>query len=253
MACTSDRPNDSLCARVEDILRRADKHSSPCFLGFLDLREQALVRRVLAAHSEDTWRFFGGYEGAERTVLAVFPDYYTPEDIEYPFASVAFCFRASCKLSHRDVLGTLLSVGIRRETVGDILCGDGIAVAFLRREIIPFVCEQIDRIGGEGVQIIADYDGELPIRREYREITDTIASPRLDAIVKALLHCSREDAAQHIRNGAVSVDHLPTDAVSINVTAPCTVSVRGFGRYLVDRIGPPTKKGRLMLLARKCI
>ena len=253
MACTSDRSVDALLARVEDVLRQADKHNAPCFLGFLDPREQALARRVLSAHPVDMWHFYGGYVDAERTVLAAFPDCFDPISITYPLTAVAFQYRPSRKLSHRDVLGTLLSAGIRRETIGDILCGEGIAVAYLRREIVSFVCEQIDRIGGEGVDIVPDYAGRLPISREYQEITDTIASPRLDAVVKALVRCSRDDAAQLIRDGAVSLDHFPIDSVSAAISAPCTVSIRGHGRYLVDRVGPNTKKGRLMLLARKCI
>ena len=253
MACTSDDSYAQLRARLEDIVYQSDKQATPCFLGFLDLREQALLRRVLCAYPDDTWRFFGGYGEAERTILAVFPDFYDPAFIDYPLCTVAFRFRAVRKLSHRDVLGTLLAAGIKRETIGDILCGEGIAVAFLRREIVHYVCEQIDRIGGEGVQVIPDYNGELPLSREYQDISDTIASPRLDAIVKALVRCSRDDAAQLIRNGMVSLNHLPIETVSAGIDAPATVSVRGYGRFLVDQIGPPTKKGRLMLFARKCI
>ena len=253
MACTSNSVDEQLLARVEDVLRLSDKHSAPYFLGFLDLREQALVRRVLSSYATDCWCFYGGYEEAERALLVAFPDFYNPSMIEYPVSCVAFRFRSARKLSHRDVLGTLLAAGIRRDTIGDILCGDGLAVTYLRSEIVPYVCEQIDRIGGEGVEIIPDYCGELPLSRTYQEISDTIASPRLDAVVKALIRSSREDAAQRIRSGAVSLNHLPIESVSDTISAPCTVSIRGFGRFYVDQIGPPTKKGRLVLMARKCI
>ena len=117
----------------------------------------------------------------------------------------------------------------------------------------PYVCEQIDRVGGEGVTVLPHYCGELPVFHEYQEIRDSIASPRLDAVVKALIHVSREEAARLILTGLVSVDHCVTENVSKQLSAPCTISVRGHGRFLVDTFGPETKKGRLQFTARKCI
>ena len=253
MDCISEGSNEILRARIEDTVRLCDKRGVPCFLGFLDLREQAEVRRMLSGVPDGSWRLFGGYDEAERAILAICPDYMDPAYAEYPLCAVAFRYRAIHKLTHRDFLGTLLSAGIRRDKIGDILCGEGLSVVFLREEIADFVCEQIERVGGEGVTIIRDYTGELPIARDYEHLRETVVSPRLDVIVKTLVRCSREKAAELIRLGSVSVDHLPIDSVSAVVSAPCTVSIRGSGRYLVDQIGPETKKGRLALLARKVL
>ena len=251
MASTSDHSGSVLLARVEDTFRLCDKRQSPCFFGFLDLQEQAQIRQPL--YYQEGWLLFGGYPEAERRLLAVYPPYMQPEDIVYPLCAVAFHYRPERRLSHRDFLGTLLSAGLRRDVIGDILCGEGLSVVFLKEDVVDFVCDEVTKIGGEGVKVTPYYDGELPIARQFKDISETIASPRLDVIIKALLHCSREEAARLIRVGNVSVDHLVTDQVAQNLTAPCTVSVKGSGRYLIDQIGPPTKKGRLALCARKCI
>lgn len=253
MACISDDSTELLYSRLEDTLRLCEKRSSPCFLGFLDLREQAFVRRMLTSQHACNWRLYGGYEEAERAILVAFPDFYDLDSIAYPISAVAFRYRAVHRLTHRDFLGTLLSLGIRRDKIGDILCGTGLSVVFLREEIVPYVCEQVTCIGGEGVTIVKNYTGELPLSREYKEIRETIVSPRLDVVVKALIRSSREDAAKLIRVGSVSVDHFPIESVSAPITAPCTISIRGSGRFLVDQIGPETKKGRLLFCARKCI
>ena len=254
MASTSKSENGALHSRIEDTVRLCDKHNAPCFLGFLDEQEQAqalsVISRLLPSQA---YRFYGGYEDAERRIVGVFPDYLEPEDIYFPLRAVAFFYREVRPLTHRDFLGTLLSLGIRRDTIGDILCGKGMTVVFLREEIATFVCEQVTKIGGEGVTIQGNYSGELPVARTYQPISETIASPRLDAVVKALLRVSREEAARQIRIGNVSIDHRPTEEVSATVTASCTVSVRGFGRFIVDQVGPLTKKGRLILQARKCV
>lgn len=248
MVSTSD---NTLRARVEDAFRLCDKRQYPCFYGFLDLQEQAQVQKMLAHRSG--WLFCGGHPNAERRLLAVFPEYMQAEDVTPPLCAVAFHYREEKALTHRDFLGTLLSAGLRRETIGDILCGSGLTVVFLREEIVDFVHNETKKVGGEGVKLTLNYEGELPNARQYKQLSETIASPRLDVIVKALLHCSRDEAARLIQLGNVSVDHLLANQVAQTLSAPCTVSVKGNGRYLIDTIGPPTKKGRLILSARKCI
>lgn len=255
MASTSDRnqPDAWLRSRIEDTLFLCERRSTPAFLGFLDEAEQQIARQVLSRTDVDRYCFWGGYEDAERCILGCFPDYLPPETEAFPLEMLAFRYRSEKALTHRDVLGTLLAQGIKRETVGDILCADDLIVVFLRDEIAPYIREQIDKIGGVGVKLMEDFDGPLPAARSYVPLQDTIASPRLDAVVKALIRCSREKAAQMIVFGTVSLDHIVLTEVSATVADNSVISVRGYGRFIVDRIGPPTKKGRLILNARKCV
>lgn len=252
MACISDGSDEVLRSRIEDTLYLCEKRQTPCFLGFMDLREQATAHLILPSLvGKNRFAFFGGYTDAERCVLSIFPAFYSEEELDYPFRTVAFHYRAQKELTHRDILGTLMSVGIRRDAVGDILCGKGLSVVFLRSDITDYVCGQIDRIGGEGVRMTVDYVGELPISVEYEQIRDTIASPRLDSIVKSLTRCSREKAAEMVRLGHVSINHRPIELVSATVETEDTISIRGYGRYIIRQIGPETKKGRLLLLVDK--
>ena len=253
MDCISEGSDDVLRSRIEDTAFLCEKRQRPCFLGFLDMREQATARLICSRIGLGGYAFFGGYPEAERCVMSVSPPYFDTAEIEYPIRAIAFRYRTQKNLTHRDVLGTLMSVGIRRDTVGDILCGEGLSVVFVRRDIADYICEQVDRIGGEGVRVIVDYDGELPFTVAYEPIRETVASPRLDSVVKALTHCSREKAVEWIRLGLVSVDHRPVKSVFAMIAVNATISVRGYGRYIVRQIGPETKKGRLLLLADKCL
>ncbi|MBQ1951057.1 MAG: hypothetical protein II363_05650 [Clostridia bacterium] len=254
MASISNASDTVLKSRIEDTVRLCEKRGAPCFLGFLDEREQALTASWLRkCCPQGSWSLFGGHEEAERQILGVIPSYFEQADVSFPLVTVAFCYHGKKMLTHRDVLGTLLSLGIRRDTVGDILCDQGLVVVFLRQEIADFVCEQVKKIGGQGVTAHRDYDGVLPTLHRYTDISATIASRRLDVVVKALLGCSREDATQLIRTALVMVNHQIVQEVSDTVSAGCTLSIRGKGRYVIDQIGPKTKKGRLVLIAKKCI
>lgn len=255
MASTSNVNKDEafLRSRVEDTVRLSEKRHYAAFLGFLDEREQTQAEQILRRSYVTNYRFFGGYDDGERRVLGVFPDGEEPDESAFPLRAVAFHYRTDSRLSHRDVLGTLMACGLRRDAVGDILCADGLAVVFLRDELCSFVCDQVQRIGGESVSAEDYYSGELPIAHAFTEIRDTVASARLDAVLSALIRCSREQSAQLIRTDAVSVDHTVIRSVSHAVDVLQKVSVRGHGKFIIDELGPETKKGRLRFVARKYI
>ncbi|MCL2884766.1 MAG: YlmH/Sll1252 family protein, partial [Oscillospiraceae bacterium] len=139
MGYTSD---EELTARAADAVRLFARRDAPVFLGFLDPHAAALV-----AHVSPAFRFDGGHPDAERTMAGIFPDGAAPV---YPFSPLGFTHRRDIRLSHRDVLGTLLSRGIERDTVGDILCTEGLTVAFVADAIAGALID-IDKIGGEGV------------------------------------------------------------------------------------------------------
>ncbi|MBP3435185.1 MAG: hypothetical protein J6K62_02510 [Clostridia bacterium] len=85
------------------------------------------------------------------------------------------------------------------------------------------------------------------MKREFRELQDTVPSPRLDAVLHVALRTSREEAARRIGAGMVSVNHMPELSVSATVNEGDILSVRGAGRFRVAQIGPLTRKGRLIV------
>lgn len=254
MGSISDRTYEDgvLCARAEDAVRLSDLRNVPCFLPFLDGRQQVLVKAVFRRLHAQNVRFFGGYPDCERAMVGCFPSF-ADENEPFPVTALCFRYRTQTKLTHRDVLGTVMSCGIKRDKVGDILCGDGFSVVFVDESIAPFLIENIDRIAGEGVTVEAGYDGELPAPCDYQEIRTTVASPRLDCAVKALLGVSRDTAGDKIAAGLVSLNHIVCTDLSAHVSAGDCVSVAGSGRFWVDAVDQPTKKGRLVFCARKCI
>ena len=179
--------------------------------------------------------------------MGVFPSFLPPDEALFPIRAIAFHYRAAATLSHRDVLGALLGTGIRRDKVGDIVCTAGRAIVLADEELAPFLAESVTKIGNEGVRAEYPYDAPIEAEREFRELQDTVASPRLDAVVHAALRVSREEAARRIVAGTVSRNHFPALSVSDTVCEGDILSIRGAGRFRVKQIGPPTKKGRLIL------
>ncbi len=254
MASTSDRfaEDKHLLARVDDAFEISERRYTPHFVGFLDERQAMLVRSRISVN-DTRCCFYGGHEEAERVMFGVFPDGFDPLREMFPLTCVAFLYGMPSTLSHRDVLGSLLASGIAREKIGDILCASDRAVVFLHDDLVAFVADNIRKIGNVGVTVVAPYDGELPVFHRFEPITGTVASARLDAVLKVLLNVSREQAAQRIRESLVQVNHQPVQSVSCTVTQGQILSVRGSGRFVVDELSQTTKKGRLILKARKYV
>lgn len=252
MASTIEADDNLLRARVLDAERLSDKTGMPRFVGFLDQRERALCESWLSSH-HDRLCFCGGHDEAERTVLGIFPVGDLPEPSWAPVTALGFAYRAEKQLTHRDFLGTLMSAGVKRSSVGDILCGEGLTVVFVHTDILPFLLSEITCVGGEGVRLIPDYSGELPAAHRFRDVSDTVASARLDCVVAALCRMSRGDAAEAIIAGRVTLRFLPSESVSATVRTGDTLSVRGCRKFRITELDALTRKGRLILKAQQYI
>ena len=255
MSVRSDSGDGLLVSRVNDAVRIARDQYVPKFIGFLDEHESAVCVRALRAIGAADYRLFGGHGEAQRVFLGVFPD----ADGEpwmtesWPIRALTFRFRTAAAVTHRDVLGSLMSLGITRDSVGDILTEPGRAVVFVSESVSEFIRTQLTRIGGEGVQTEGGFCEPLPAAFRFRRLTETVASMRLDGVTAALCRTSRQKAAEWIREGLVALNGMPCDKVSAVVRDGDTLSVRGQGKFRVDNSGSTTRKGRIVLTARQYI
>lgn len=250
------RPLDEdavLKARLRGAARLAESGGRPGFVGFLDERQASVAQSLMSGLGGPGYLFWGGYENAERVMLGVFPDFTEPRVNHFPISAVTAAYRREDVLTHRDFLGALLHLGVVRETLGDILVEEGRCVFFCRKEISGFLLSQTERIGGVGVRLTAGAAEPLPVLHRFEEFSAVVASARLDCAVAAAVRTSREKAAEKIRSGLVLLDHEAVDSPSAPVREGNRISVRGTGRFVLDSVGPVTKKGRLRIMGRKYI
>ena len=142
-----DKEEEMLLARLYERIMTGAQRGIPVATCFLSAREQSLLRQLMP---HEPLIFFGGAEGAERCVCCLLPEYLdetwlTSEDS--PVAAVRAEYFAADKISHRDVLGALMGSGIKRETVGDIIMGEGTFDLMLTAEIVPYVLQNLDSAG----------------------------------------------------------------------------------------------------------
>ena len=243
---TSDQTDKLFLSQIDDAVYLCQQRQRPYFFSFMSERKQALASRHLDSLRFPSYRFFGGYEGSERSVLGLW-FYDEPDDAQFPVTALEITFRAADKLTHRDFLGALMSLGIERETLGDILVEDGRCIVFIKSEMKDYITSQLFKIGNAGVKITEASTESLPKGRGEEELTCVVASLRLDAVVAALTGLSREKTKSLILSGRVAHNYLPCDNISQSVGAGDSLSICGKGKYKIDGVIGETKKHRIRI------
>lgn len=264
---------DMFEARLEDAIRRCTS-GSVAHIPFLTMHQRRRAERLLDARGmRGAYWFWGGHYDAERACLFLLPEYlvailpegdfdryamlkeYLADEIADAVMSVSIKGSGFRKLSHRDYLGAVLGLGIERDVIGDIAVQDEhSAILFCPRTIGSFLMTELTKVGSDTVHCCeCIIDETFKDGKQYRPISDTVASPRLDCVVAALCNLSREAAQSAVRSGLVEVDFEPEERVDTVLTPPITVSVRGHGRFILRSFDGETRKGRLRLRADQLV
>ena len=243
-----------LIRRAEDAVDIASRNYTVSAVGFLNEAEAALLKRNSFKSDEVKIVYFGGFEEAERTLFMAVPEYADENEIKGKITALMCTGRNISGLSHRDFLGSLMGLGIERRLVGDILTFPNKCLIFVKSEIADYIIQNITKIGREGVSISKYAADEIDVpKRRTEEISASVASLRLDAVLSEALKTSRGRAAEVISSGAVSLNFEETDNLSKNISAGDILSVRKFGRFKIKEIGGTTRKGRLKIVIEKYI
>ena len=243
----------NLPSRIQDAVLFVQRRNCPKFIGFLSEQETSLALSNLKYVTDVSYRLWAGYEEGERAVLGIFPPNMEIDTAVFPIVAVCFNYREQDKLSHRDFLGALMSLGIERDTVGDIAVDTGKTIVFLHKNIADYCLSQIQKIGSVGVSVNITDANNLSLTKRFEEKSATIASTRLDNIVGAICNLSRSKALQLIEDGFVAIDGIITTKSTKQIPSNCKLSVRGYGKFVVTAVDQITRKGRIILEYKKYI
>ena len=249
-----------LLARIDDKLRETERTYDTSFLGFLTPGEQVCARRYLSG-KDAAYRFDGGYPDAERTLLLIKPDNDAVpfrETGEFLTALRISSFQEGKALGHRDYLGSLIGSGLKREVIGDILpYTDGKIQhcdVLLLKSVGRDALMSLERIGRSGVRVEEIPPEHLHVpEKSFREIRDTVASARLDAVVSSGFSIGRNEAKELCRKGLVSLNYEAVEAPDVKVGEGDVISARGYGKIRLAEIGGETKKQRIRIVIQKYI
>ena len=273
----SDEEVKLLMARAVEMMRR--EQFEVAFSDFLTPREQRIFYVAAATEGQaERLFFYGGARGAERRRAVLLPEWSLPEDCGEPFSAArdetlyslaaagtwspadavtVLCLRGSgfVTLSHRDWMGGLLALGTERTVIGDIFVQDEYsALVFVTPHIAEYLTQSLHHVGSDTVRAEpVTLPESYEIVHNYERIEATVASPRLDGVVHALTNLSRADAATLVKNGLAERNYFPETRPDIVIEDGDLLSLRGYGKYIIDSTNAVTRRGRNRLVARKFI
>ena len=255
----TEKEEEMLRNRLKDLASASYRRQSPFFSDFLGLNEQNIYHSLEKEIGYAGPVLFGGYKNAERQMLGFLPDAlsFTENSSVFPICCIGITLsdpRYSEKLSHRDILGAVLHLGIERNRTGDILIGEDKAYLFAEETIGRFITENLIRVRHAFVHCELMEPGEviLPALRTER-IEGSISSPRLDALIPMAFHASRSSLKELAAGGKVFLNgRLITDG-STHAAVGDMISVRGLGRFRYLEEGGTSKKGRTFVVLEKFI
>ena len=255
IARIAQEPEDRLLlARVWDKYEQTERKSIPSSTVFLSPREQQMAQALLnAAGVRSGYVFDGGYEEAERKILIFLPDW-AEEPAGDELVFLRSSFHGEEGLTHRDILGSLMGLGVTRERVGDILVSPHSADIVAAPSPRDFFLREWDQAGRVKLTVTEIERGELCVpQAQVKVIRDTVSSLRLDAVAATAFSMSRGRAAELIAAGKVNLDHVPCMKGDKPVAEGAVITARGFGKAKLVQVGGLSKKGRIGITVERYI
>lgn len=250
--------NELLLARVEDCISACADTYLLSSTNFLDIYQQSTVIEYLKKRSDAKYELYGGFEDSERKIAVFFPDYadginYIKESPDLsPIVALKINKDSFSSLSHRDYLGAVMGLGIKRETVGDILVNDdGCAMAVIR-SVAAYIKENLTSVGRGSVKVeISDTFESFQSNSVFETKRCYVSSMRLDGVVSAAFSLSRSTAADKIRRGEVLMNGVVMTKSDTKVPFGAKLVIHGSGKVIIDEDAGVTKKGRQAFLIKK--
>jgi RNA-binding protein YlmH len=218
---------------------------------FLDPREQQILSTVIGKHPDVKWELSGGAPGTERKRALLFPEYIEAQKDDFQVKLFAIEYaRKFINIEHRQVLGSLMSLGLKRGKFGDILIDGDTVQFFAAAEIADYITLQLESIGRATINLT-----ELPLEQavaigeEWNEMNATVSSLRLDTVMSSLFNLSRQKSQLLIQQGHVKVNWTAIENAAFECGEGDIISARGYGRAKMITIEGKTKKDKYRVIA----
>lgn len=251
--------------RIQDLAALADRRGCTVYSDFLGLREQNILYEMIQKFSWICGETFGGYEGAERLMASFMPSDGLSFSVNGQPGTDKSDWPISCirirplqqkfaeKLTHRDVLGALMNLGIERSKTGDIAVKEEESYVFCHSQFADLICSELTRIRHTSVSCSLCEQKDFTYTPSFEHIRGSVSSIRLDAVIALAFQSSRSSLIRLIEEGSVFVNGRIITTNAYSLKGGDIVSVRGYGRFRYLDAAGQSKKGRTWIEIQKYI
>lgn len=244
-----------LAQKIKDKIEKVEKRNFPQVTDFLDPYQQRFVESYLKKLDNVTYITYGGYSGAERAKIAVMPKSWHAEavNLDMIFLDVRGNFKFR-EVSHRDFLGAILALGLKREKIGDLILEENAAKVVVDSSAASFIINNLKQVNNVSVTVKEISGDEIAVLPEkVKDIRGTVASLRLDAVASLGFGYSRSKIANVIKADQVKLNWQRANDPSTQVKKGDVISFRGRGRIILADVLGMSKKGRVRVVLNKML
>ncbi|MBC2575885.1 RNA-binding protein [Peptostreptococcus canis] len=236
--------------RVVDLCNGVLKNHDIRNTEFLNPFEIKNAVSIINSESDLKYEILGGYKDCERAIIRIFPFYYetdvNDENLKFIQADGNFKFTS---ITHRDYLGSILGLGIKREKIGDILVHENFCQIIVDKEISDYILYNYTKVAHNNIKVHEISKEELVIPQQImKDKLLSVSSLRLDNIIAGVFNMSRQEADRCINSEYVNVDYENVNQTSRQIKEGTLISVRKKGKFLVKEIGGISKKGKIRII-----
>ena len=239
------KQEDKIClSQILDKIEFSRTREKIEYTDFLDMYQVALVENFLRKIKFQNYQLYGGYDEAERRILVVYPEKYNEKMLEKNYNKMVKIVRIQLpeeekgKYSHRNYLGGIVKLGLKREKVGDIIVQEQGADIITIQDFADILKQQLPSLTRfENSQITIEEIQNLQKREvKIEQVKIIVPSLRLDNFVSDLVRTSRSKAVQIIDQERVFVNGQNETKASKQLKLNDIITIRGKGRFAWDRL-----------------
>lgn len=245
-----------IVSKTLDLLAKVKRHHLIKYTDFCNPYQLGIIFSRLNQVDGVSFWADGGYEGAERQQIVICPDYLLKEDVIRGLTCLKIegNFPENKKPSHRDYLGSLLGLGLKREKIGDILVEQDGARLIVALEVASFIEANLLQVNRWTIKVgeVSFSELELPLK-EGKEIVCAVASLRVDAISAFGYGISRSKMVSEIKAQKLTLNWKLCSDPSRSVAEGDVISLKGKGRMEVISVDGFSKKGRTFVTLKRLL
>ncbi|MGL5089122.1 MAG: YlmH/Sll1252 family protein [Fusobacteriaceae bacterium] len=196
---------------------------------------------------------YGLTSTSEKQLVVFTPKNFDSNLLESPIT--LFKIDASNKfkeLQHKDFLGSIMSLGLKRETLGDILVKDNIGFCIALTSTYNIIKTSLQQINTIPIKILDISPNEIP-EPQFKDFSETITSFRLDSIISSISNFSRNISVNLIESGDVMIDYAVEKSKSKTVEIGSVLTIRKKGKFILHKNLGENKKGKFKVLIKQYI
>lgn len=250
-----------LVAKMLDQVSLCKKRNKLQHTDFLDKRQVHILEKAIHRMDIQNYVIYGGFEEAERQIIFFYPENWSQKIIEKNYDSVMQVIRILLpndlkgNYAHKDYLGGLMKLGLKREKIGDIVVWEEGADMIVLNEMIPFLEQHLTtltRFQKAQIKVVSILELH-PVNLQKQEIEIIVSSMRLDNIVSELSKTSRTKAEEIIRQERVILNYETITKDSKLVKIGDKLTIRGKGKFEIREQVGNTKKGKHVIRIGKYV